>query len=47
MTETQAEGEHAPRKEPNVGLDPRIPGSYPELKADAQPLGHSGIPHQK
>ena len=25
-------------------LDPGTPGSHPELKADAQPLSHSGIP---
>ena len=34
----------APRREPDVGLDPRTPGSRSELKADAQPLGHPGIP---
>ena len=34
----------APRREPNVGLDPRTPGSCPEPKADAQPLSHPGIP---
>ncbi|XP_072617464.1 AP-4 complex subunit sigma-1 isoform X1 [Vulpes vulpes] len=34
----------APCREPNAGLDPRIPGSLPELKADAQPLSHPGIP---
>ena len=28
--------------EPKAGLDPRIPGSHPELKADTQPLSHSG-----
>ena len=29
----------------NVGLNPRIPGSRPELKAaDAQPLSHPGAP---
>ena len=28
----------APRREPDVGLDPRILGSQPEPKADAQPL---------
>ena len=33
-----------PCGEPNVGLDPRTPGSRPESKADAQPLSHSGIP---
>ena len=27
-----------------MGLDPRIPGPRPELKADAQPLSHPGIP---
>ena len=26
------------------GLDPGIPGSRPELKADAQPLSHPGVP---
>ena len=31
-------------REPNAGLDPGTPGSHPELKADAQPLSHSGIP---
>ena len=37
----------APSGEPDVGLDPRIPGSlpeWPELKADAQPLNHPGAP---
>ena len=34
----------APCREPNAGLDPRTPGSHPELKADAQPLSHPGIP---
>ena len=32
-----------PCREPDVGLDPRSPGSHPELKADAQPLSHPGI----
>ena len=27
----------APCREPNAGLDPRTPGSWPEPKADAQP----------
>ena len=27
-----------------MGLDPRIPGSQPEPKADAQPLSHAGAP---
>ena len=30
-------------QEPNVGLDPRTPGSRPEPKADTQPLRHPGI----
>ena len=34
----------APRREPDVGLDPRTPGSRPEPKADAQPLSHPAIP---
>ena len=45
-TETQAEGEAGSMQGslPNVGLDPRTPGSHPEPKADAQPLSHPGIP---
>ena len=27
-----------------MGFDPGIPGSYPELKADAQLLSHPGVP---
>ena len=34
----------APCEEPNVGLDPRTPGSRPELKADPQSLSHPGAP---
>ena len=34
----------APCGEPDVGLDPRTPGSHPGPKADAQPLSHPGIP---
>ena len=34
----------APCREPDVGLDPRTPGSLPEPKADAQPLSHPGVP---
>ena len=33
-----------PYREPDVGLDPRTPGSQPEPKADAQPLSHPGAP---
>ena len=35
----------APRGELDVGFDPRTPGSRAELKTDAQPLSHPGIPH--
>ena len=34
----------APCGEPDVGLDPRTPGSGPEPKADTQPLSHPGAP---
>ena len=30
--------------EPDVGLDPRTPGSHPELKAAAQPPSHPDVP---
>ena len=33
-----------PCKEPNVGLDPRSPGSRPVPKAGTKPLRHPGIP---
>ena len=36
----------APCREPDVGLNPRTPGSQPEPKADAQPLSHPGAPLQ-
>ena len=42
--DTQAEGEAAPCREPDSGLDPKTPGSRPEPKADAQLLSHPGIP---
>ena len=35
-----------PCREPDVGLDPGTPGSLPELKAGAKPLGHPGVPEQ-
>ena len=31
-------------REPNVGFDPRSPGSHPGPKAGAKPLHHPGIP---
>ena len=34
----------APSGEPDVGLNPRTLRPLPELKADAQPLSHPGIP---
>ena len=30
----------APCREPDAGLHPRMPGSQPEPKTDAQPLNH-------
>ena len=35
----------APCREPNVGLDPGIPGSHPGPKADTQLLSHPGVPN--
>ena len=44
--ETQAEGEAGSmHREPNVGFDPRSPGSHPGPKAGAKPLCHPGIPY--
>ena len=34
----------APSGEPDVGPDPRTPGSRPEPKLEAQPLSHPGAP---
>ena len=34
----------APGREPDVGLDPRTPGSHPGPKAGTKPLSHPGIP---
>ena len=34
----------APCRDPIVGLDTGTAGSRPELKADAQPLSHPGVP---
>ena len=42
--EREAEGKQAPRREPDVGLDPRTLGSCPGLKAGAKPLSHPGCP---
>ena len=35
----------APCREPDMGLDPRTPGSCPALKASAKLLSHPGIPN--
>ena len=48
--EAGAKGEEAGSsrsREPNVGLTPRTPRSWPELKVDAQPLSHRGIPRNR
>ena len=43
--ETQAEREAGSmHREPDVGFDPRSPGSRPGPKAGAKPLHHPGIP---
>ena len=43
-TETQAEGEAGSSQGAWYGTQSWILGSGPELKADAQPLSHPGIP---
>ena len=37
---------HAPCRDPDVGLDPRTPGSRPGLKAGTKLLSHPGIPRR-
>ena len=49
MRDTEKEAETQREKQalcgdPDVGLDPRTRGSRSELKGDAQPLSHPGIP---
>ena len=51
MRDTERERQrHRQRKkqascsEPDVGIDPRTPGSSPGPKAGAKPLSHPGIP---
>ena len=34
----------APCREPDAGLDPGTPGSWPGPKVVAQPLSHPGVP---
>ena len=40
----QREEKQTPCREPDAGLNLRTPGSCSEPKADAQPLGHPGVP---
>ena len=42
--ETQAEGEAGSLPGSHWDSIPGLPGSRPELKADAQPLSHPGVP---
>ena len=35
-----------PSLEPDVGLNPRTPGSRPEPKAATQPLSHPSVPNK-
>ena len=42
--DTQAEWKQAPRREPDMGLDPTSPGSRPKLKVGAKLLSHLGVP---
>ena len=51
MTDTEGERQRhrqrekqAPCREPDVGLDPRTPGSHPGLKAGSKLLSHPGVP---
>ena len=43
-TEHRQREKQAPCRAPDVGLDPRTPGSRPGPKAGAKPLSHPGIP---
>ena len=45
-TETQAEGEAGSSQGAQCGTQSWIPGSWPELKTDAQPLSHPGVPQR-
>ena len=51
LSETQRERQRhrqmerqTPCGDPSMGLNPRTLGSHPELKVDAQPLSHRGVP---
>ena len=43
--ERKGEADFLLSRELDVGLDPKMPGSCPEPKADAQPLSHPGGPY--
>ena len=43
-TQVDREAGFPPRREPDVGLDPGIPGLCSGRKAVAQPMSHPGIP---
>ena len=42
--ETQGKEKQAPCRKPDVGLDPRAPGSCPGPKTGTKSLSHPGIP---
>ena len=51
MTDTERERQRhrqrekqAPCRDPDVGLNPRTPGSHPGPEAGTKPLKHPGIP---
>ena len=44
QAETQVEGEAGSPQGAQWGPRSRIPGLFPEQKADAQPLSHPGVP---
>ena len=46
-TEGEVEADAPLSREPDMGLDPRTPGSWPELKADIDQLSYPGAsaPH--
>ena len=45
--ETQVEGEAAPCREPDMGLDPGTPGSRPGPKTGTKLLNHPGMPKKE
>ena len=47
MRDTGRGRSRLPAGSSDAGLDPRTLGSQSELKADAQPLGHPGVPQYR